>query len=176
MRRHEDVHRGERHRRRHGVEEQRTAEAARDGEDDRQHDDESGVEEDREAEEQRGHAERQRCPFLTEGADQSVGEHLGAAGELEHASEHRTESHEQGHAGQGGSEAVVEDVDEVGRQDARGQCGGHTDDGEGDEGVQSGADDEHEQQGDGRCGQPEQRRRGQVPGQFDIGHCSSSLR
>ena len=176
VRGHEDVHGGERHGRRHRVEQQRSAEAACDREDDRQHDDEPGIEEDREAEEQRGHTEGEGCSLLTEEADEGVGEHLGAAGEFEHPPEHRAESHEQGDAGQGGSEAVIEDVDEVARHDSCGQSSDYGDDDEGDEGMHSCLDDEQEQHGDGRGRDSQQGRSRQSPGQFEFGHCSSSLR
>ena len=172
----EDVHRRERDRRREGIEEQGAAEAAGDGEDDREHDDEAGVEEDREPEEQGRHPERERCPLLTEDPDETVGEHFGSAGELEEATEHGAEAHEEGDAGQGRAEAVVEDVDEVGRADARRKRGEDADDDEGDEGVEAQTDDEDEEEPDRCGGDAEEGGCGKGPGQVDLGHASSSSR
>ena len=138
------------------VEQQRAAEPAGDGQDDRQEHHQPGVEEDREAEEQRGDAEGQRRPLLAEPVDEGVRQDLRAAGHLEQAADHDAEADQQRHGADGVGEAVDQGVGHVADRDAGRDGGDHADQHQGDEGVQPHLHDQEEQEGHGNRGDDHQ--------------------
>jgi hypothetical protein len=80
VRRHEDVHHRERGGGTDAVQEHvLAADAPSDGEDHREHHDQTGVEEHREAHDERRNAEREGCPLLTEDGHHLLGQHTSAA-------------------------------------------------------------------------------------------------
>ncbi|MNZ61242.1 hypothetical protein D3C78_793340 [compost metagenome] len=103
---HEGVHHREGARRRQCIFEHRATKLLGHAEDDGQHDDEARIEEDGEAKQQGGHTERKRSAMGTEAADQGIGQHLGAARHLQDPAYHGAETDQQGHPGQGATEAA----------------------------------------------------------------------
>ncbi|GAA6527038.1 hypothetical protein IDVR_28350 [Intrasporangium sp. DVR] len=159
---------------RQAVEQDGAAEAAGHREDDGQEDDEAGVEEDREAEGERCDAEREGCPLLPEPRDQGVGEDLGAAGDLEEASEHDAEGDEQRHRPQRAAETAEQRLGDVGDRDPGGDGGEDADEDERHERVQLDLHDEEEQGCDGRGG--DQQENADAVGRLDRVHRGSVSR
>ena len=157
--RHHGVHRRERAGGRQRVPQERTAEPARHGQNDREEHDEARVEEDREPEDQGGDAEGERCPLLAEPGHEPVGQHLGAAADLQQPAEHDAERDEQGDGPQGVGEPVEQHVGDRAEVESDGDRGDHADQDQRHERVQLDRDDQHQQQGHRRGGDEQQRGR-----------------